>query len=44
MPPTTIDVGDTIDEFLEDLLERFDQGGETFEELRAILEDIVASF
>ena len=44
MPPTTIDVDDTIDEFLEDLLDRLDQGGEIFEDLRAILEDIVASF
>jgi hypothetical protein len=43
-PPTTIDFDDTIEEFLEDLLDRFDADGDTFEELRLLLEQIINDF
>ena len=44
MPPTTIDVDDTIEEFLENLLDRLDLAGDTFDELRLLLEQILNDF
>jgi hypothetical protein len=43
--PSPSDFLDEIfEEIVEDLFDRFEEGGETFDELRAILDEIIASF
>jgi hypothetical protein len=44
MPPTTIDVGDSVDEFVENLIDQLEQTGEDFEELVDTIQDILNSF
>jgi hypothetical protein len=46
MPPITSppNIDDVINDFLERLQDRLDQGSDTFEELQAIVDEIIADF
>lgn len=45
MPPSTIpNVDDAFEEFFEDLINRLEDGSEVFEELRDLVDEIIADF
>lgn len=44
-PPTSVpSVDDAINDFLDRLQDRLGDGGDTFEELQAIVDEIIADF